>query len=363
MPDLEYDGDMPIPFPDERAFAKLQSLTKLAFAFGCDCPPRVLSDILKALVPLTGLVELEVHLPEAGVVPAALAQLNRLQALVFSDISFAVLEAGCLDLPNLMSLEFQYCQFDGVEVLPGATALQNLTRIEFTGSPEGGPPFFDHQLTQLRLQRAVFETDEEYDDGACRWMSRLPAHMGTLKSTLVHLDFSNHCLKTFPVAVVQLAALEHLNASGNEFGELPAAITALSSLTELALGRAVSRDDPLQLHATRPLNVRALGDLSGFPALCKLSLDSCEVMICESVLGAVRHASLASLNFSGAHPARECAPVVLQLSHALRRLGRGGVIKLLDREYRTNFADHAATDVQGQAPFEKFKASMQADAG
>ena len=140
------DEDAPGRFPDASAFQELQGLTKLALAFGCDGPRRGLSDILKALAPLTGLAELEVHFSEAAVVPAALAQLKRLQALVFSCISFTVFEAGCLDLPNLTSLEFRCCQFQGVEVLPGMSALQNLTCIEFTDCREGGPPFLTTSL-------------------------------------------------------------------------------------------------------------------------------------------------------------------------------------------------------------------------
>ena len=191
----------------------------------------------------------------------------------------------------------------------------------------------------------------------------LPANMGTLRSTLAHLDFSNHRLGEFPFALMPLIALKHLNASGNEFEKLPAAITGLSKLTELVLGRAVVYNDPFQLRWTRPLDVRALGDLSGFPALCKLTLDSCEVMMGESVLGAAQHASLASLCFSAAHPAPECAPAVLQLSQALMHLGRGSVLKLVDMNQERYAYGWRAVHAQGQTPFARFKAAMPADAG
>ena len=46
-----------------------------------------------------------------------------------------------------------------------------------------------------------------------------------------------------------------------------------------------------------PLDVRALGDLSGFPALCRLYIAFCEVRLCESVVGAVGHARLKRLHF------------------------------------------------------------------
>ena len=74
--------------------------------------------------------------------------------------------------------------------------------------------------------------------------------------------------------------------------------------------------------------MRALGDLSGFPALCRLRFAFCEVMLCGSMLSAVRHASLARVAFVVSHPAPECAPLLLQLSQALKRLGRGSVLRL-----------------------------------
>lgn len=129
------------------------------------------------------------------------------------------------------------------------------------------------------------------------WLSR---------STIsAYLDISGQHFTQFPLALMQLVALECLKVEGNEFAELPAAITALLRLTELTLGRNINQMDFLQLPVMRPLDVRALGDLSSFPALCKLTFEYCEVRMCESMLGAVRHASLASLAFQFAHPAPE----------------------------------------------------------
>ena len=339
-------------FPGAPAFAQLTSLTKLDLAFGdehgemYDHPwaPRVLRDVVTALAPLTALAELSIWFPALGqgVVPAALAQLKGLRALELNHLDSAVLEAGCLDLPNLASLDFQGCMFRADKVLPSVTALQSLARLNFVDCSEG-PPW-------------------------AAAMPRLPADMGALSTSLLYLRFSTDKLTQFPTPLVQLVALEHLDASESGFVELPAAITALSRLTELVLGRAGSYHDPFQVHRKRPLDVRALGDLSGFPALCRLTLGYCQVMVCESVPDAARHASLTSLCFSAAHPAPKCAPAVLQLSQALRHLGRGSVLKLVDikrgwNEPVANGYDWAVLHAQGQTPFAKFKAAMQANAG
>ena len=139
---------------------------------------------------------------------------------------------------------------------------------------------------------------------------------------------------------------------------MPPAITALSRLTKLTLGRAAPWEDPLQLHEKRPLDVRALGDLSAFPALRELSFSFCEVVLCDYMLDAVRHARLASLVFRVAHPAPGCAPMVLQLSQALRRQMRGSVLRLVldEEDVHATFLRRA----QGQAPFHKFRAALQA---
>ena len=351
-----------VSFPDAPAFAKLRSLTKLALSFNEEIP-FTLADVVGALVPLTGLAELGLGVINDAVLPAALGQLKGLRSLELRNLQPCVLEAGCLDLPNLLSLDFQFCDFEDAAVLPGATALQSLTRIEFLGDQL--PRLFDHQLVQLpRLQCIVYHLIVLYHDGICLAPARLPADMGSLRSSLLHLDFSGHRLTQFPLALTQLGALECLMATGNEFAQLPAAITALSRLTELRLGRSFSSEDPLQLNVNRPLDVRALGDLSGFPALCELTFDFCEVMLCESMLGAVRHASLVRLCFMIAHPAPECTLMLLQLSQALRRLRRGSVLVFSD--YGLYQREHvflrslAEQDAQALPPFQEFKAASEA---
>ena len=194
------------------ALAKLSSLTSLGLSFDGE-DAYTLAEVVGALAALTGLVMLAISFPrcaEVHLVPAALGQLKALQSLEFVHIRSCVLEAGCLDLPKLQSLDFIECSVLGAEVLPGASALQCLTRIQFC---EGeGPINLDPELAQLPgLQRLVLSQCLAY----CLnfpWRLRLPADMGSLRNTLLHLDISGHMGTRFPLAVTQLVALEHLNA-------------------------------------------------------------------------------------------------------------------------------------------------------
>ena len=328
-------------------FGQLRSLTKLALAFSFR-DPYTLADVVGALVSLTGLAELSINLPQPAVVPAALGQLKSLRSLLLRTLKRCVFEAGCLELPNLLSLACRYCAaFEDAEVLSltGVTALQHLSRIDFT--THQGPCFDDSRCTKLSRQPFVIPL------GLLSW----PADMGILSLSLLHLDISGHRLAHFPVALTQLVALECLKASGNEFVELPSAITALSRLTELALGRVASQRDPLQLQGVRPLNVATMGDLSGFPALCKLTFSFCEVKLCMS-LSAVRHTSLASIVFEFAHPAPVCVPMVLQLSLELRQSNMLSLAPIRGSS-QCKWADDIVQDLQTLPPFYKFQAALE----
>ena len=172
------------------------------------------------------------------------------------------------------------------------------------------------------------------------------------------MDVSGHELTQFPLALTQLAALECLRADRNELLELPAAITALSRLTELTLGRLAPHEDPLQLRETRCLDVRALGDLSSFPALRVLAFASCEVTVCCSISTAFHHASLASMSFRLAHPAPGCALTVLLLSNGLRGMGRGSVLTFVNKDKWP--VEGKLREAQGRAPFQKFVTALEA---
>ena len=353
--DFEQD-DPPQPFPAAPAFAALRSLTKRVLSFDED-GYHVLADVVGALVSLTGLAELTVTFPHPDVVPAALGQLTSLRALHLQRLFPCVLEAGCFDLPNLLRLELSHCLIENVEVLLGLTALQSLTSIIFSDCH--GHPFIAELLALPRLQQLKCETTR-----ACRGSAKLglaKAVVGPLGMALLKLSITGHGLPHFPLAVTQLVALEGLHASWNEFAELPAGITALSRLTELRLGRSPLQKDPLQMRERRPLDARALGDLSCFLALSWLSFALCEVVLCESLLGAVRHASLASLILWVAHPAPECALAVLQLGQALRRLRRGRVLRWWeDGAVAGKAYEPFLQEAQGRAPFQKFMAAMEA---
>ena len=346
------------PFP-AGATAKLRSLTKLALAF-FDADPFFVADMVGALVPLTGLAELRLCSPRCPVVPAVLGQLKALRSLELQSFGPGVLEAGCFDLPRLQSLAFLGCDIEAenAEVLPGLTALQSLTRMKFVDGK--GPPIFA-QLVQLpRLQSVAFNSCEPIYSGPRLGLPVPPATLCSLSTALLHLDVTGRGLTHFPLALTQLVGLECLKADNNKFAELPAGITALSRLTKLILGRECDVfEDPLQEREKRPLDARALGDLSGLPVLRELTFKFCEVMLCQSLPGAVRHASLAALCFGATHPAPECAPVVLQLSQALRRLGRGSVLRL-DSRKRCGFVGYALEEAQGRAPFQRFQAAIEA---
>ena len=309
-----------------RALAALRSLTRLALSFA-DVDNYTLADVVDAVVPLTGLAELTISLPKPAVVPAALGQLKGLKSLGLHRLDPCSFEAGCLSLPVLMSLQFHYYEIADAEMLPGISGLQNLTRVEFGYGV--GPSSFNPQLAQLpKLQHLVFNTSDSAFSAPRLGLPRLPADMGTLRLGLLHLDISGHRLTRFPLVLTQLMALECLKADENGFAELPAGITALSRLTELTLGRdGYFSSDPLQQQQKRPLDVRALGDLSAFPALCKLTFTYSEVTMCTTVLGAAWHKSLTSLDFVTSHPARECALTMLQLRHALKQVSRGSVLR------------------------------------
>ena len=349
------DNEASQPCPDTSAFAKLRSLTKLALTFG-KADTYTVAGVVDALVSLTCLAKLKLSIPRSTVLPAALRQLKGLRCLKLSDLNLEAFQASCLELPNLLSLEFFDCQLCNAEVVPGVTALQNLTGIKLGHGQ--GPRLFDQQLVRLpRLQRLVF--DECGGFLACPWQSRRPADMGSLSSTLLHLSCCRAMLTQLPLAFMQLAALEHLDVSETSIAELPSGITALSKLTELVLGRCYRRE---YLHDTRPLDVRALSDLSAFPALCRLSFHCCEVTLCETMLGAVRHASLASMAFVISHPAPECALTVLQLSQELRRLRRGSVLRFRYCEPPSGHrhAEYEFQSAHALPPLYKFQVALQA---
>ena len=102
-----------------------------------------------------------------------------------------------------------------------------------------------------------------------------------------------------------------------------------------------------------------MGDLSGFPALRKLTFAFCEVKLCMSLLGgAVRHTSLESLCFLSAYPSQECAPMVLQLRQELRRLQRGSMLKLVNEDGSENCRADRVLRGEALPPFHQFHGGM-----
>ena len=257
------------------AFAQLRSLTRLALSFWEE-DTYTLADVVGALVPLTGLAELRYQLlPRRCCVPAALGQLKGLRSWGCTGLDPCVLEAGCLDLPNLMSLHFHDCEIADAEMLPGISALQSLTRIEFWLWRWAA--LFNPQLVQLpKLQHLVFNTSDSHYSDPVLGLFRLPADMGSLRLGLLHLDISGHRLTRFPLALTQLVALECLKADENGFAKLPAGITALSRLTELTLGRDDFSSDPCR---QRPTGCARAGRPVCLPGALQAELRFCEVCV------------------------------------------------------------------------------------
>ena len=156
MPDAdEGDEDLYWPFP-ATALAKLSSLTSLALDFNEGF--YTLDDVVGALVSLTGLVELSITLTmyaDMHLVPAALGQLKALRSLEFGCIRPCVFEAGVFRPARLAEPRLPVLRASqDAEVLPGVSALQCLTGIEFSHGL--GPLTLDPQLAQLPgLQRLV----------------------------------------------------------------------------------------------------------------------------------------------------------------------------------------------------------------
>lgn len=115
-------------------------------------------------------------------------------------------------VPNLLSLTFWHCDFLDAGGLPGVTALQSLTRLVFSHGHT--PPYFDRQLVQLPcLQHMEYAPCVWVCDNAPVGLTRLPADMGSLSLSLVHLDIRGRGLTQFPLALTQLVALKCLYAS------------------------------------------------------------------------------------------------------------------------------------------------------
>ena len=151
IPEGEGD-DARQPLPSTAAFTKLRSLTWLGLALDI----YTFVSVMDAVVPLTGLTELTVRARQPAVVPAALGQLKGLRELNFLCLESCVLEAGCLDLPNLLRLELLGCSFEDASILPGITALEGLTHISVSNGQ--GPPFFAKLLQLPRLEHLVSDT-------------------------------------------------------------------------------------------------------------------------------------------------------------------------------------------------------------
>ena len=82
--------------------------------------------------------------------------------------------------------------------------------------------------------------------------------------------------------------------------------------------------------------------------------------MCTSLLGAVWHASLASISFLVSHPAPECMLMTLQLVQALRQQRRGSVLSFADCGCGGLQAERVFQSAQALSPLHKFQVLLQA---
>ena len=356
------------------AFAKLTTLVRLDVSLSeYEDPTSVGPGMLGVVASLTGLTELRLHVyhepgtpQERSFVPASLSALRQLRRLELGHLHGLRLEAGCLDLPDLASLTFDHCRFADTPVqLPGMYILSRLTSLAFL-SCDGLRSLCDYGLKWLpRLQSLVCVSGKWDRHGVAGGVgSNLPAGMGTLRPTLLRLDLSGVNLRSFPLAVTQLTALQCLQASENSFAVVPDEITALGRLETLELGRRGKPVDNLLRGApVNDIDASALGDLSPFPLLCTLSFARCKVMLSGTFVAAAGHGRLANLLFGNAHPAPECMPEVLQLWRDLQRQGRGGVLQLKECDMPARLCNRetgAPWTPQDITPCMKFRHALEA---
>ncbi len=303
------------------------------------------SQLLAGLAGLSQLRALTLALDNVcggATLPACLSRLVQLTSLRLYGLRGLRCAPGWARLPDLKCLKFLKCEFarDGEDALPGMDALASLTDFElFLCSGLHMLPASLWQLTRLRKLSHWRYRDAPSAAG-------LPASAPCFAS-LTGCTLAGHQLRDWPACVLAATRLTYLNLGGNCFEELPDAVSVLTALETLRLGRHSPGPDVVG----GSLDARALGNLAGFPALRSLSFDNCSMQFCPSFQAAAAHPCLESLQLCTSYPA--CGPscgAFLGFVVALLQQGRARVLRL-----RNSVVQGA-----GQHDGQKFRGALQA---
>jgi hypothetical protein len=263
--------------------------------------------------------------------PACLSCLAQLTSLSLSGLNGLLCAPGWARLPLLADLAFSECAFaaDGEGALPGMDALASLTSLCLEDCPSLRTlPASLWALPQLRsLHHAV---DACHLDDLARNelpVASLPACAPSFAS-FTQLGLQGHNLTSFPVAVLTMRRLTHLNLAQCYFSQLPEGVSVLTALESLQLGR--HNQGPEMNAIGGAIDARALGSLAGFPHLRQLTFVNCSVIFCPSFHAAAAHPRLSWLELFTSYPASGPSCLAfLGFVGSLLQQGRPGVLELV----------------------------------
>ena len=279
--------------------------------------------MMAGLAGLSRLRTLALKLDNVGgdaTLPACVSHLAALTSLTLNGLRGLRCADGWARLPNLQRLVFYECGFaaDGEAALPGMGALASLTELEAFLCP--GLHVLPASLWRLMRLRNLGHWGLCNEQPAPYLPTSAPCF-----ALLTDVTLNNHQLRDWPACVLGMTNLTHLDQRNNCFEELPDAVSTLTALQMLYLGRRFTESDEIG----GALDARALGNLAGFPALGSLEFDHCSVQFCPSFQAAAAHPCLKELELVASYPAcgSSCG-AFLGFVHALLQQGRAGVLQV-----------------------------------
>ena len=322
-PDQALLERLPAPFP-QHLFGRMTSLQSLHLSAEGhpESPPLVgLEEFVGVVTSLTRLHSLHLQIPTftSSVLPACITALGELRALSLASFEHLVCAPGWAELPKLETLEIYYCGVDasGEHAFPGIDSLRNLTQLDiYDTSSLTRWPSAVWRLPRLRvLGHNVLHDDDPPPRAA------LPAACSQLQG-LQELNLAGQGYHAFPAVITHLTALTSLCLWDNCLEVLPAGVTALASLADLAFGHRECAEPGA-------LDVQALGRLSAFPRLEKLSLHGSAVVLSADFASAAHHPAFQFLVFQNAFAVAGLSrAAVLVYALKAREQGRCGALSV-----------------------------------